>query len=501
MSGSKDFYTLLSVPRNATTDQLRRAYRQAAMKLHPDRNQDPGETELFLRISQAYETLMNEGTRAEYDQQLAEQEELQAETASIRCDVIHSRTAILRLDEPQVHYTLLDIHPRQDLPYHRPPVNLAIVIDRSTSMDGPRLDQVRSATLHLLRGLAPTDSAVVVAFSDRADVIVTPGQAHEMSTARARLSLLQADGGTEIGQGLRLGLQELQKSFSHEGVNHLILLTDGRTYGDEDECLMMASNVADSGITINGVGIGSDWSDRFLDELSARTGGSVLFLDTPKAITGLLENILDSLSQVVASKVRLEGSFSNRVDLRAAFRLLPEPMVLGDTLPLALGNLPRGERIQVLMEMVIHPIGALELLEIGHLKVRADLLSERATEASKGGDVPLSISLPLTDQPDSGPPPDSIVEALGSLSLYRMQDKARHDAELGNTRQAAQKLENLATQLLAGGQRDLAKAALAEAENLAQMRRISTEGEKVLKYGTRALLLPARSSASEGEDD
>lgn len=501
MSGTTDFYTLLGVPRNATTDELRRAYRRAAMKLHPDRNQDPGETELFLRISQAYETLMNEETRTAYDQELAAQEEQLAESAALRTTVIHSRSAVLELDEPQVHYALLDIFPRPDMPFQRPPINLAIVIDRSTSMEGARLDQVRSATQHILRGLGPADSAVVVAFSDRAEVVVNADQAKEMSTARARLSLLQADGGTEIGQGLRLGLQELQKQFSRDGVSHLILLTDGRTYGDEEECLTMASNVAESGITINGVGIGTDWSDRFLDELSGRTGGHVLFLDTPKAITGLLQDIIDSLSQVVANKVRLEGSFSNQVDLRSAFKLLPEPMVLGDTLPLALGFLPRGERIQVLMELVVHPIGDLAQLEFGHVQVTADLLGEDPNHLGLAGIVPLKLSLPVTDQPDSNPPPTQIVDALGSVSLYRMQDKARHDAELGNTRQAARKLENLATQLLAGGQRDLAKAALAEAENLAHLRRISNEGEKVLKYGTRALLLPARTTASEPDDD
>jgi Ca-activated chloride channel family protein len=54
----------------------------------------------------------------------------------------------------------------------------------------------------------------------------------------------------------------------------------------------------------------------------------------------------------------------------------------------------------------------------------------------------------------------------------------------------------LATQLLAANERELAKAALGEAERLTHSRRLSTEGEKILKYGTRALLLlPAKSSA------
>jgi Ca-activated chloride channel family protein len=81
-----------------------------------------------------------------------------------------------------------------------------------------------------------------------------------------------------------------------------------------------------------------------------------------------------------------------------------------------------------------------------------------------------------------------------------MQDKARHEAELGQSSQAARRLESLATQLLANGQRDLAKAALNEAENLAKSRRLSTEGEKRLKYGTRALLLPARAGGPNLDD-
>ena len=59
--------------------------------------------------------------------------------------------------------------------------------------------------------------------------------------------------------------------------------------------------------------------------------------------------------------------------------------------------------------------------------------------------------------------------------------------------EAGRRLETLATHLLAAGDRDLAKAALSEAERLTHTRRLSIEGEKVLKYGTRALLLlPAK---------
>jgi Ca-activated chloride channel family protein len=490
--GEQDFYSLLGVSRTANTDELRRAYRESALRLHPDRNRNPGETELFLRVSQAYEILIDREQRAEYDKELQAQELENAQSANFRCKVIHSRKHLLQLDEPQVHYLLLDITQAADLPEVRPPINLSIVIDRSTSMRGQRLDQVRSAALAILKDLSPIDSASIVAFSDKAEVIVSPSQARDLAVARSRLSLLQAGGGTEIGQGIELGLQELEHGLTREGVNHLILLTDGRTYGDDDLCMRLAARAAESGVTINGVGIGSDWSDRLLDDLSSRTGGNVLFLDTPRAITELLQRILDTLSRVVATRVRLDGAVAQEVDLRSAFRLSPEPMPMGDTLPMILGNLPRSGNVKLLLELVIHPIGQIEELTLAHFTISGDLVGPNIEERS----LPIQVRCMVSQEPDPTPPAEEIVSALSLLALYRMQEKARHEAELGESTQAARRLENLATQLLATGERDLAKAALSEAERLTFSRHISTEGEKVLKYGTRALLLlPAKSSA------
>jgi Ca-activated chloride channel family protein len=489
LAGEPDYYALLGVPRNATAEQLRRAYRESALRLHPDRANQPGDTELFINVNKAYEVLSNDDQRAEYDKRLAELEVDVAAHSSFRCEIQQSRRSLLQLDEPQVHYLLVDITPSDTIPEHRPPINLTIVIDRSTSMRGQRLDQVRSAALTILKDMAPGDSASVVAFSDRAEVIVSPDQAKDLATARARLSLLQAGGGTEIGQGLQLGMEELQRNFSREGVNHLVLLTDGRTYGDEDLCLSLAERASEQGITINGVGIGADWSDRLLDDLASRSGGNVIFLDTPKVITGLLQRIFDGLSQVVASRVRLDGSLAQQVDLRSSFRLMPDPMPLGDSLPLVLGNLARQSRIRVLLEMVIHPIGQTDELVLAHFTISGDVLGGSAEASS----LPADARITTSRQPDPDPPPVDLVAALNVVGLYRMQEKARHEAELGQSAQAARRLENLATHLLAAGDRDLAKAALSEAERLTHTRRLSIEGEKVLKYGTRALLLlPAK---------
>ncbi len=491
MAGERNYYSILGVARDVTTDELKRAYRRAALRLHPDKNIRPGETDLFIEINEAYEVLLDPARRAAYDAQLEKDLAKLASEASFRYVIQHSRQNLLLLDEPQVHYMLIDVYPGENLPSIRPPVNVAIVIDRSTSMRGQRLDQVRSAALMILKSLEASDSAVVVAFSDKADLIVSADQAQDESVARARMSLLQAGGGTEIGRGLELALAELRGTYSREGVNHLILLTDGRTYGDEDKSLELAETAGELGITVNAIGIGSNWSDRFLDDLAGKTGGNVTFLDSPRAVTDLLSDIFDSLSRVGVSRVRIEGNLAQQVDLRSAFRLSPEPMPLGDPLPRMLGNLPREGKIRLLMELVIHPVGRVGSLTLASLRLTGDMLAPGAeTDA-----LPFDVLTPVSKTPDVAPPPKDMVSALSAVALHQMQEKARHEAELGHASQAARRLENLATQLLAGGERELAHAALTEAERLARTRRISTEGEKLLKYGTRALLLPAKSGS------
>ena len=488
MTADLDYYAILGIPRSASVEDIRRAYREAALRLHPDKNPGEEAAELFLQVNKAYEVLSDGEQRSGYDQQLLAMDMDLASKASFRSRVIQSRKRLLQLDEPQVHYLLLDIEPSQDLPEFRPPINLSIVMDRSTSMRGQRLDQLRSAVLKILQAMGEGDSTSIIAFSDRAELIVSPEQSREMSVARARLSLLQAGGGTEIGKGLEMGMEELQRNFSKEGVNHLILLTDGRTYGDEDMCIAMAERASEQGVIVHGVGIGSDWSDRLLDDLASRSGGSVAFLETPKSIMEVLDRIYAGMGRTVASRVRLGGSIAQQVDLRSAFRLLPEPMPMGDSLPMALGHLPREGIIRLLLEVVIHPIGPMRELTLAHFTIDGDVLGREADSVA----LPLDVRIPVSNEPDPDPPPEEITSALSLISLYRLQEKARHEAELGQSAQAARRLENLATQLLAGGERELARAALSEADRLAQSRRLSTEGEKILKYGTRALLLPAR---------
>lgn len=64
---SKDYYHILKIPSSASTDEIRKAYRQLALLLHPDKNSSPGASEAFIDIIEAYEILGNPASRKKYD--------------------------------------------------------------------------------------------------------------------------------------------------------------------------------------------------------------------------------------------------------------------------------------------------------------------------------------------------------------------------------------------------------------------------------------------------
>ena len=84
-----------------------------------------------------------------------------------------------------------------------------------------------------------------------------------------------------------------------------------------------------------------------------------------------------------------------------------------------------------------------------------------------------------------------MVQALANLNLYRMQETAQKEADQGKYNEASRRLQYLATHLLSHGERSIAKTVLLEADNLQKEEGLSEEGRKNMKYGTRALLLPA----------
>jgi Ca-activated chloride channel family protein len=484
MLPKQDYYSLLGVSRDASPEEIKRAYHEAAQRFHPDKNTAAGETELFLGVQQAYEVLSNPKRRMQYDATLPPEEKISLPYAH---RIICSRPNLVHLDEPQMLYFILELAaPDEARKAPSPPLNVCLVLDRSTSMQGEKMDVVKATAIQVLRNLRPQDILSVVTFSDRAEVIVPASYHQDKSRLEARIQMIQSSGATEIYQGLEMGVKEVMRSLDSRRINHIILLTDGQTYGDEQQCLALASRLAEHGIGISGMGIGQEWNDLFLDVLSTRTGGSSAYIARPQDIKRLLLEKFDALSQTYAEDVTLDLQPIEDVELTYAFRLQPDPSPIdrGEK-SLRLGSILQDTTSQIIFEYMIYPKAvkseSLTLLD-GTLKVSI------ASQVMPVPQLRLQLKRPVTDSPETDPPPPKVVQALSRLMLYRMQERARKDMEKGNVDSAARQLQVLASNLLTQGERSLAQTILLEVDHLRKQNSLTIEGTKNIKYATRSLI-------------
>ncbi len=485
-----DPYAVLGVPANASKEEIKNAYRRIARRLHPDSNPNSLGAQLqFKDITVAHELLTDNHRRKQYDDYIAKMQNKDDMYFTLR--VTPSRRAISPLPERQVIYLLAEIFPdprsqNQQEQKRESRLNLTLVLDRSNSMNGVRLEKVKIAAHQIIDQLSEQDILSVIAFNDRAEVIIAATPVRDKPALKARISLMNAFGGTEIFQGLSAGVNQNRTYLAPRLVNHIILLTDGNTFGDNQQCIELATAAAKEGIGISAMGLGHDWNDNFLDELVSKTGGSSSYIDSAAAVVKFLNDHVRNLSNAFAERVSLSVAPDPDVNLELAFKLSPHPQPLPiDVEAIPLGSLQANRPISVLLQFQMPPNMEINFRTVARLVANGDILQNRQQRFQTISD----ISIEVTDKPITDEPPTIIIDALSKLTLYRLQERAQEALETGNIVEATRRLENLATRFLEMGQEDLAREARAEANRVAHTSALSDKGRKTLKFQTRALLL------------
>ncbi len=476
----KDYYRILGVESDAEWEEIKTAFRALARRYHPD--SPNGDAEQFRLVQEAYEVLRDPARRLAYDRQRASLG--LTKEVPLHFESWVSARVLPLLRSPQLLYVMAELSSQPHGESGEQPLNLALVIDRSTSMRGTRIENVKLAVHEFIDALKPEDRLALIAFSDRAEVIVPSVRGTEKRRLHTAINRLVPSGGTEIYQGLVAALDEVRPYVGGHYINHIILMTDGRTYGDEELSLVEARRAAAQGIGISALGIGEDWNDLFLDALARAGQGLSQYISAPSQLRDLLQQHLSSLGSVVVRNLELLVKPADRVRVRSLYRVRPhiEPLAFttGQAIPLGhLGNEPIG----ILPELILPPDPPQGERRILRLEIEG-LIGEKLQRVRIHHDVKVTFTAGEMPQQEV---PSRLLTTLARWSVYRLQEKAWDILQDGKVQEATSLLQSAATRLFDMEQRELARVAMLEAERIGQQGVPSSRGRKQLRYGTRTL--------------
>jgi len=273
----------------------------------------------------------------------------------------------------QLAYALIEAKPTPLMAQVRMPLNFALVIDHSGSMRGAKLRNVREAVKMVIDRLEPMDYISVVIFDDSAQVIIPSMPANDKPGMKAAIDRIQDAGGTTMSLGMTQGLGELRRWDIPNAVKRMILLTDGVTYGDTDRCRQLAREAASAGVSINTLGIGSDWDESLLHDIGQLSGGMPAeFIRSPADAMAIFEQQVQSAVAVAVRNALLTLRLPAGVTPRKAVKVLPiiqdvDPSTLSDRqVVVPLGDLEKETAQSVLIELMIdpRPVGLFRIAQV-----------------------------------------------------------------------------------------------------------------------------------------
>ncbi|MGL4512095.1 MAG: VWA domain-containing protein [Lacipirellulaceae bacterium] len=163
---------------------------------------------------------------------------------------------------------------------------LAIVVDRSGSMSGDKLEMARRAAIAAVRVLSPRDYATVIAFDEFPLTVVPMRRVADPRSTASRIARIAEGGGTNLYPAMEEGFESFDRA-TDAAVRHMIVLTDGMT--PEANHVGLAAKMKKQGITVTSVGVGADCDRSLLSKIAAAGGGKFYAVNNPAVVPRIFQ--------------------------------------------------------------------------------------------------------------------------------------------------------------------------------------------------------------------
>jgi len=297
----------------------------------------------------------------------------------------------------------------------RPPVNVALVLDRSGSMSGDKMTRAKEAARMAVDLLDERDIVSIITYSDSATVLVPATKLTDRDYIKGMISEIHADGSTALFAGVSKGAGEVKKFKSRETVDRVILISDGlANVGPESPRALgkLGKSLKKQGISVTTIGLGTGYNEDLMVQLASKSDGNHAFVENSRDLARVFQYEFSDLLSVVARDVTVEIICSEGVFPKRT--LGREADIIGHKVITTLNQLYSQQEKYIMIELDVDPQTD-SGLELAKVKVDfTDLINNRNDRISGTSYVSISESHEIVKQ---GVNKNTMVEAVKQIAV------------------------------------------------------------------------------------
>lgn len=217
--------------------------------------------------------------------------------------------------QPEAKLIKIGIQAQDTAKKDLPPANLVFLVDVSGSMDEENKLPLVQKTLRILtQQLRPQDKVTLITYSSGEELVLPPTSGSDKETILKAIDKLKAEGSTSGESALRMAYEEAQKAFVPNGINRILLATDGDFnvgVSDTETLKSMVAEKRKTGVSLSTLGFGTDnYNEDMMEQIADAGDGNYSYIDNEKEAKKVLQQQLTSTLATVAQDVKIQVEFN-----------------------------------------------------------------------------------------------------------------------------------------------------------------------------------------------